>query len=434
LNKIFFNYFVQNKTIMKKIFTLIFIYLFTQNVNAQLLLFENFDFTGDLVLGSWDVHSGSSDPISTTSGLTFPGYNFSGIGNAANVIGAGFDYSKGFTLQSSGAVFLSVMVNVTESGNNITGSYFLHLGDRVSSTTFTSFCTRLFAKVDGSGNVNFGASHSSTATYATGNFAKNTTYLIVLKTTLSNPAADPDNLKMWVFPTSIPIAEIQAPTPDVEITTQTATSTNTINAVGIRQSTNMPDVVVDGIRVSTTWDEALLPLNLSQFSASLINNSVKINWNTYNEVNVNNFLIERSADGRNFASVGSENARNTVGNNSYSFTDIKPLSGVSYYRLKMMDKDGSYKYSQIVVINNKAALSVEVFPNPVVNSVTISHPKGLSGAVIRILSPMGNTLQSIPVQVGSVQTGMDVSNLQKGNYIVVFDNNGERRTSKIIKQ
>jgi hypothetical protein len=100
----------------------------------------------------------------------------------------------------------------------------------------------------------------------------------------------------------------------------------------------------------------------------------------------------------------------------------------------MIDKDGSYKYSQIVVINNKAALSVEVFPNPVLNSVTISHPKGLSGAVIRILSPMGNTLQSVLVQVGSVQTGMDVSNLQKGNYIVVFDNNGERRTSKIIKQ
>ena len=178
----------------------------------------------------------------------------------------------------------------------------------------------------------------------------------------------------------------------------------------------------------------LLPLSLTSFNASLINNSVQMNWNTYNEVNVNNFLIERSVDGRNFASVGTEAAKNSVGNNSYSYTDIKPLSGVSYYRLKIIDKDASYKYSQVVVINNKASINVEVFPNPVVNSVTISHPKAIAGAVIRIISPMGNVLQTVPVQIGSIQTGMEVSSLQKGNYILVFDNNGERRTTKIVKQ
>lgn len=178
----------------------------------------------------------------------------------------------------------------------------------------------------------------------------------------------------------------------------------------------------------------LLPLNLTSFNASLMNSSVQMNWNTYNEVNVNNFLIERSADGRNFASIGLIQAKNSVANNTYNYSDIKPLSGVSYYRLKMIDKDASYKYSQVVVINNKAALNVEVFPNPVVNSVTISHPKAITGAVIRIISPMGNVLQTVPVQVGSIQTGMEVSSLQKGNYMLVFDNNGERRTTKIVKQ
>lgn len=185
---------------------------------------------------------------------------------------------------------------------------------------------------------------------------------------------------------------------------------------------------------STVVNCTLLPLSLTSFNASLINSSVQMNWNTYNEVNVNNFLIERSIDGRNFASVGTEAAKNSVGNNSYSYTDIKPLSGVSYYRLKIIDKDASYKYSQVVVINNKASINVEVFPNPVVNSVTISHPKAIAGAVIRIISPMGNVLQTVPVQVGSIQTGMEVSSLQKGNYILVFDNNGERRTTKIVKQ
>ncbi len=186
--------------------------------------------------------------------------------------------------------------------------------------------------------------------------------------------------------------------------------------------------------ISTEVNCTTLPLNLSSFNASLINSSVQTNWSTYNEVNTQNFLIERSVDGRNFASVGNVDAKNISGNHNYSYTDIKPLNGVSYYRLKMNDKDGSYKYSQVVVINNKASISVDVFPNPVVNSITISHPKAVSGAVIRIISPMGNTLQTVPVQVGSVQTGMEVSSLQKGNYIVVFENNGERRTTKIVKQ
>jgi hypothetical protein len=71
-------------------------------------------------------------------------------------------------------------------------------------------------------------------------------------------------------------------------------------------------------------------------------------WNTAREINVKDFTIERSNNATHFISIGQVAATNAAG---YSFADQNPLSGVSYYRLKIMDKDGSFKYSKIVTIN-----------------------------------------------------------------------------------
>jgi hypothetical protein len=217
------------------------------------LLTENFDYSGLLSANGWSVHSGTTNPVSTTAGLSYTGYSGSGIGNAAfvNNLG-GEDVNFAIEVQNSNGteIFSSLLVNISDTATSKTGDYFYHLGYQSSSTSFTSFSSRLFAKIV-SGNVQFGISNTSTAMYAANNFSKNTTYLAVVKYTINTSGND--EVKLWIFSSLLPSSEEAAGTP---LVTNTSTAgQDIINAVGIRQgsSTASVAVVVDGITVNSTW-------------------------------------------------------------------------------------------------------------------------------------------------------------------------------------
>lgn len=224
------------------------------NAFGQLLV-DNFEYSGQLNANGWDIHSGTTNFLSTTAGLTYSGYTGSGLGNAVLVQNlGGEDVNKAFTEQNvdGTSIYFSSLVNVNEIASTKSGDYFLNIGDRVSGTNFTLFSARVFAKIT-SDVVNFGISNTSTATYGTTSFSKNTTYLLIVKYTIS--VAGNDEVKLWVVPTGIPATEIAAGTPEV---TNTATAgQNVIDAIAIRQgsSSNSPQVVLDGIRIGTAWSD-----------------------------------------------------------------------------------------------------------------------------------------------------------------------------------
>jgi hypothetical protein len=128
-----------------------------------------------------------------------------------------------------------------------------------------------------------------------------------------------------------------------------------------------------------------LPLDLLSFTGHLQNdNSVLLNWKTENEINTSHFAIERSIDGNRFSGIGNVPAsgRNSTGNSfNYSFTDndaANQLSQRIYYRLKMIDIDGTYKYSNIVSVSLPLTTGkLSISPNPVVREVkvTIASPE-----------------------------------------------------------
>ena len=104
-----------------------------------------------------------------------------------------------------------------------------------------------------------------------------------------------------------------------------------------------------------------LPVTYFNFSASKQQQSVLLSWQTANEINNNYFSIERSS-GRNF------NALYKISSNdkhAYSYTDLNPLQGNNYYRLKQVDKDGKFSYSQIVSVVFDDANKFVIYPNPV---------------------------------------------------------------------
>ena len=250
----------QGGIIMRYLVTFLMLVCISTLSSAQLLV-DNFQYPAGALIDTlgWSPHSGTGNQPDTVSngGLTYTGYAGSGIGNAVNVFGTGEDVNKGFAQQSSdgSTIYLSALISVVDTGSNISGGYFLHMGDRASPTSFFSFCARVFAKVDASGNVVFGLSNTSTATYGSTNFAKNTTYLLIVKYTINT--AGNDTTKLWVVSSGVPVDEATAGTPEVTVDSQTGTSSDVVNAVGIRQTSGIPDVVLDGLRIATTWQNSV---------------------------------------------------------------------------------------------------------------------------------------------------------------------------------
>jgi hypothetical protein len=108
-----------------------------------------------------------------------------------------------------------------------------------------------------------------------------------------------------------------------------------------------------------------LPITLLHFSVNRLNNEyAKIDWQTEQEYNVEKFEVLRSLDGLNFLPLGSVVARNTNRTEYYSFANlISGVNGIIYYKLKIIDKDGSFKYSDVRLINTgKGAEWVKIFP------------------------------------------------------------------------
>jgi hypothetical protein len=124
----------------------------------------------------------------------------------------------------------------------------------------------------------------------------------------------------------------------------------------------------------TAANSAILPLKLINYNAQLVNNTVVNKWITTNEQNVNRYEVERSSTGYSFAYVGDVKAANNIANN-YTFTDVAPLPDISYYRLKMIDNNGLFSYSNVVKISrDNNTPKINAWPNPATNYLTIYSP------------------------------------------------------------
>jgi hypothetical protein len=167
-----------------------------------------------------------------------------------------------------------------------------------------------------------------------------------------------------------------------------------------------------------------LPVRLTQFNASLHQSVTNINWLTEAESEFSHFEIERSIDGINdfkkISQVGS-------GNNKYQYADnLKNVTGSSFaYRLKMVDQNQSFTYSNIVVVR-KSTSSIQkasLAPNPVISkAATLQFESGDAADIqIRILDFTGRTMLQQQYKVNSGMNSISLQNidkLQAGQYIM----------------
>jgi Pregnancy-associated plasma protein-A/GEVED domain/Secretion system C-terminal sorting domain len=176
-------------------------------------------------------------------------------------------------------------------------------------------------------------------------------------------------------------------------------------------------------------DPAPLPIKLLAFNGHLTQQkTVALAWQTATEQNSNRFEIERSIEGKTFEYIGKTNA---AGNSNtvlkYDFEDTKPQIGNLYYRLKMIDNDGSFEYSNIVnIILNGNIGKWLVYPNPASDMITLESN---DAATAKLYNIQGQVLDIITIQKGS--NTISVAHLAQGVYYIKEVAGG--KTVKIIK-
>ncbi|MCC6287796.1 MAG: T9SS type A sorting domain-containing protein [Chitinophagaceae bacterium] len=155
-----------------------------------------------------------------------------------------------------------------------------------------------------------------------------------------------------------------------------------------------------------------------------------IQWQTTDEVNTSSFSIEHSNNGREFTSVGNVAAANMPGVHKYQFTHAGISEGDHYYRLKMADIDGSYTYSVIKLVKVSAGISLQAYPNPARQFVTV---RGLQGdGTLELISIDGKTVYRTTTV--NTSTTINLNNITNGTYIIRYIYRGQVEQLKIIKQ
>ena len=183
----------------------------------------------------------------------------------------------------------------------------------------------------------------------------------------------------------------------------------------------------------------LLPVTVVNFTTQLANEKVWLAWATKQEDNVSYYGIERSIDNKEFEQVALLfPAEDLSTGNNYSYKD--PVNNIKatviYYRLKMVDKDGKYRYSETRTVRmggtNSGSTKLTTWPNPVVNELHVSVPPIWQGQTVscQLLNTTGSIIKSFNI-LQSTTIGM--ANVPAGTYYIRVANGKEISTQTIIK-
>lgn len=295
---------------MKKITFLLSFIVCVVFAQAQgLLLVEDFNYPigSDIKSHGWPIHSGSGankDSILVVEGLTFDGFIGSGIGGAAGVTNRYCDQNKAFEGQTSGTVYAAFMLKSIAS--NAAASYFFHFGP---STIGTTYFTRIWINSTGDG-IGIGATAPSAYTSIT----LNTTYLVIMKYDFSNKTSS-----FYLFSTMPTSEPATANGSFVETTGPAAATPTNIGTVALRQSLTSSvanqNVIVDGIRVATSWQALFITSGTKNLSTDKL----------HAIVSGKSLLISNIAEGSTieiYSALGSKVQSSTLENGKVSLNNL----------------------------------------------------------------------------------------------------------------
>lgn len=214
------------------------------------------------------------------------------------------------------------------------------------------------------------------------------------------------------------------------------TSNATINGVLYAQFNGITSFS-GGTAASGVGPSNPVPVGLLSFNAQRSASVNLLNWTTTQEINSGSFIVERGTDGRNFVPVGEVTAAgNSNTNINYSFIDHSPAGGMNFYRLKVVERNGSSKYSAVRSVRNEGTADIAVYPNPVrdLMMVNITSDKA-DRAVITITDMNGKVLQvkNTAITEGINYININTAVMAKGSYVLKIQLNEDMIVRKVNK-
>lgn len=183
----------------------------------------------------------------------------------------------------------------------------------------------------------------------------------------------------------------------------------------------------------------LLPVILTNFTAEKSSKEVKLNWQTAQESNSSHFIVEKSIDGINFSFLQKIAAAGFSSlTKKYSTIDAQPFYGTNFYRIKMVDIDGKFTYSDIVAIKfDYTDAAIALFPNPAKTVIQLQIPSDKKESCeIEIQDMLGKIVKQQTVQLNNnlFSTSINVAGLKAGVYLLVVKHGEIKEVKKFIKQ
>ncbi len=177
---------------------------------------------------------------------------------------------------------------------------------------------------------------------------------------------------------------------------------------------------------------SITPVRLLNFSGKQVANSIELKWISASEINSSKYEIELSVDGKKFSKIGELFSVNMINGNSYFFRDNKGKAGKNWYRLKIVDKDGRFVYSAVILVSKKEITGLKFFHNSANRQIIAQFTLTDQSTIMKIVGMDGTLYRQYLLPARSSEFVLAAANLPAGSYILVWINGNEIHSRRFV--
>jgi hypothetical protein len=204
--------------------------------------------------------------------------------------------------------------------------------------------------------------------------------------------------------------------------------------IGSGVNDTLPDLEINGAYSEANLVTTTLPVKLVNFQLENKAGASILNWTITSAINFSHFELQRSFNGVAFEKIAAIEGKNQQTTSNYSYIDKPSNFNTVYYRLKIVDKDGSFSYSNILkAVSNDKQPSLNVFPSITKGEMlTIDYSNVDTQSELKIINSNAQIVKVFQVKGNNGIIKIEASNFNKGIYIVQLSNKNLVLHKKII--
>lgn len=180
---------------------------------------------------------------------------------------------------------------------------------------------------------------------------------------------------------------------------------------------------------------SFLPVELIRLHAKMAKDRVELSWASASEINFSHYEVEHATDAKNFQPIhktASQAEGSSLRALFYLWTHKEPRLGDNYYRLKMVDQDGTFEYSEVVQANFNQAIDLQVFPNPTAESFALQNVSANAPFHLTLNDLSGKVVKTWQNAVG--ERTFSIAELPKGIYHLMYRDDQTHHAFRLVKQ